>query len=114
MSTVTSSRHIDAEGFPYPAVIRWDGIECVVTADVDQSALQAAVDAAPTALDPADTDRNRATIEAAARAHLADLRTVAGSTGTLSGQQLSNAVRLLARGQVRVIRLLLHEFDGTD
>lgn len=46
--------------------------------------------------------------------HLADLRLIAGSSGTLTGVQLSNAVRVLARGQIRLIRLAVGLLDGTD
>ena len=57
--------------------------------------------------------QNRTTIEDAVKAHLADLRTIRDSTGTLTGAQLSNAVRALAKGQVHVIRLLVGALDST-
>lgn len=114
MSTITTERRIDPAGFPHPAVFRWDGSECVVTADVDAATLQSAIDAAPTAVDPAVLERNRQTIEAAVRDHLPDLRKISASSGTLSNAQLSSAVRVLARGQARVIRLAANMLDGTD
>jgi len=62
-----------------------------------------------------ETDEHRrATMEAAVRAHLADLRTIRNSTGNLSAAQLSNAVRTLAKGQAHVIRLLIGALDSTD
>lgn len=61
-----------------------------------------------------DHQANRTTIEDAVRAHLADLRTIRISTGTLTGAQLSNAVRALAKGQTHVIRLLIGALDDTD
>ena len=42
------------------------------------------------------------------------LRQLAASTGTLTGAQLSNAVRLLARVAIRLVRLQLGKLDGTD
>jgi hypothetical protein len=49
-----------------------------------------------------------------ADAALADLRLIVNSTGTLTGLQLSNAVRVLARADVGLIRLLLLRLDGID
>lgn len=57
---------------------------------------------------------NAATIEAAAAAALDGLRQIAGTTGTLTGAQLSNAVRLLARVAIRLIRLQLRKLDAAD
>jgi hypothetical protein len=42
------------------------------------------------------------------------LRQIATSTGTLTGAQLSNAVRLLARVAIRLVRLQLSKLDATD
>lgn len=53
-------------------------------------------------------------IRQAVRDHLATLRQIRGSSGQLNNAQLSQSVRALARGQVRVIRLLVNELDGTD
>lgn len=61
-----------------------------------------------------DEVANRDAIHAAARDHLADLRTIRNSTGTLTGANLSNAVRALAKGQGHVIRLLIGALDATD
>lgn len=55
-----------------------------------------------------------ATLRAEVAQHLAVLRAIRDSTGTLTGAQLSNAVRALAKGQVHVIRLLIDALDGTD
>lgn len=57
---------------------------------------------------------NDATIRSRVEAHMADLAAITGSSGTLTGAQLSNAVRVLARGQRRLIRLTLGLLDGTD
>lgn len=59
-------------------------------------------------------DHRRTTIETAVRDHLADLRTIRNSTGTLTGAQLSNAVRALAKGQGHVIRLLIGALESTE
>jgi hypothetical protein len=45
---------------------------------------------------------------------LADLRLITGSSGTLTGAQLSNAVRLLARVLIRMIRFQLGKLDAVD
>jgi hypothetical protein len=42
------------------------------------------------------------------------LRTIAGSSGNLSAANLSNAVRLLARVQIGLIRLQLSKLDDTS
>lgn len=57
---------------------------------------------------------NADTMRAAVRSHLQDLRTIRDSSGTLTGAQLSNAVRALAKGQVHVIRLVVGALDATD
>lgn len=49
-----------------------------------------------------------------ADAALADLRTIRDSTGTLTGLQLSNAVRMLARVLLVLARLYLRRLDATD
>ena len=59
-------------------------------------------------------EANRATIEAAVTAHLSDLAAIANSSGTLTGAQLSNAVRVLARGQRRILRVLHNRLDAAD
>lgn len=58
--------------------------------------------------------QNRDAIRNAVRDHLAELRTIRNSTGTLTTAQLSSAVRSLAKGQIHVIRLLIDQLDGTD
>lgn len=57
---------------------------------------------------------NQATLHRQVRDHLADLRTITGSSGTLTAAQLSNAVRALARGQIGLIRLAVDLLDATD
>lgn len=42
------------------------------------------------------------------------LRTIAGSSGTLTAAQLSSAVRLLARVALHVIRITLGKHDAAD
>lgn len=61
-----------------------------------------------------DRDGNRDAIRGQVTDHLADLRTITGSSGSLTNAQLSNAVRVLARGQIRLIRLAVDLLDGTD
>lgn len=46
--------------------------------------------------------------------HLTDLRKIAESSGSLSSAQLAGAVRVLARGQIRLIRLATGLLDATD
>lgn len=57
---------------------------------------------------------NQATIESRADAILTDLRAIRDSTGNLSSAQASNAVRVLARACIALIRLQLRKLDGTD
>jgi hypothetical protein len=66
----------------------------------------------PTRYDP--TEAVAQTLNERADAALADLRTIATSTGTLTGAQLSNAVRVLARVGIALIRLELRRLDDTD
>lgn len=44
--------------------------------------------------------------------HLADLRAITDTSGALTNSQLSDAVRALARGQIRLIRLVVGPLDG--
>lgn len=92
------------------------GTEVVVADDdapVTVEQLQAAVDAAPE--DPTTAHgANRDQIRTQVANHLADLRTITGSSGSLTNAQLSNAARVLARGQVRLIRLALDLYDDVD
>lgn len=72
----------------------------------------------------AEAEQERSTVEAKratrdlirsqVEAHMTDLALITGSSGTLTGAQLSNAVRVLARGQRRLIRLAVGLLDGTD
>lgn len=64
--------------------------------------------------DPSPRAVNGPIVRQALRDHMADLRTIIDSSGTLSNLQLSNAVRALARGQRRLIRYVLGDLDGTD
>ena len=57
---------------------------------------------------------NRDALHDAVKAHLVNLRSIRDSTGTLTGAQLSNAVRVLALGQIRLMRLAVGLLDGTD
>lgn len=58
--------------------------------------------------------RNDSTVRQQAEAALVDLRTIAQSSGTLTGAQLSNAVRVIARACIGLIRLQLGKLDATD
>lgn len=57
---------------------------------------------------------NNTTIRTQAEAALIGLRTTATSTGTLTGAQLSNAVRLMAKVLIALVRLQLSKLDSTD
>jgi hypothetical protein len=57
---------------------------------------------------------NEETIMNRARELYTDLRAIRNTTGSLSNAQLSNAVRVLARGEIAMLRLLLKELDGVD
>lgn len=57
---------------------------------------------------------NEAAVASRADAALADLRSIANSTGTMSTAQLSNAVRILAKVALALARIALRRFDGTD
>jgi hypothetical protein len=57
---------------------------------------------------------NERTIRTEVEQALADLRLITGSSGTLTAAQLSNAVRLLARVLIRVIRFQLGKLDAVD
>ena len=54
---------------------------------------------------------NAATLRTRADEALADLRTIATSSGTLTAAQLSNAVRLCARVLIALVRLHLSKLD---
>ncbi len=54
------------------------------------------------------------TLNARADGVLTDLRALANTTGTLTGAQLSGAVRLLARVLLTLARLHWRRLDGTD
>lgn len=58
--------------------------------------------------------QNETTMRTQADAALADLRLVASSSGTLTGAQLSNAVRVIARVVIALVRLQLRRLDGVD
>jgi hypothetical protein len=57
---------------------------------------------------------NAATMRAEVDQALDGLRQIANSSGTLTAAQLSNAVRLLARVLIRVIRFQLGKLDAVD
>jgi hypothetical protein len=57
---------------------------------------------------------NEATVGDRASAAMADLRTLRDTTGTLTAAQMSNALRLLARVALALIRLQLRRFDSTE
>jgi hypothetical protein len=59
-------------------------------------------------------ESNDSTIRTQAESALVDLRTLANSSGTLNGANLSNAVRLLARVCIGLVRLQLTKLDATD
>ena len=82
-------------------------VVAVAGSPVTTPQLQAAVDAH--VADPLWT--NEAKVRANAEQALADLRTIRDSTGNLSSAQLSNAVRVLARVSVVLVRLALSKFD---
>jgi hypothetical protein len=59
-------------------------------------------------------DANDLTMRAEVDQALDGLRQIANSSGTLTAAQLSNAVRLLARVLIRVIRFQLGKLDAVD
>lgn len=59
-------------------------------------------------------ERNETLLREQIVAHLVDLRALAQSSGALTNTQRDNALRLLARGQIRLIRLAAGLRDGTD
>lgn len=81
-------------------------------AEADRAAVQSVLDAHTGA--PSPWDANREQIRTQVRDHFADLRTLAASSGALTNTQRDQALRVLARGQIRVIRLALDLYDGTD
>lgn len=48
------------------------------------------------------------------RSHIANLNSIIGSSGTLTTAQLSNAVRVLAQGQKRLIKLAVEDLGSVD
>lgn len=80
----------------------------IAQAAADRAAAQAAATA------QAALDTTEATARADADQALDGLRLIANSTGTLTGAQLSNAVRLLAKVAIRLVRLQLRKLDGAD
>lgn len=119
MNTVTTTQRIDLARLD--AELGNPGLRMVGDGDTDESKsvtaptpvteadLQAAIDAHVWV----DRAANRAAIEKAVRDHLTALRTITGSSGTLTASQLSDAVRALARGQIHLIRLAVELLDGT-
>jgi hypothetical protein len=59
-------------------------------------------------------EANTRTIHTEAEQALAGLRTIRDSTGDLNARNLSNAVRLLARVLIVLVRLQLRRLDGVD
>lgn len=111
MSTARTTRHINLGSLNFQWTARWVDGTLEVTADRPLADLQAAVDAAP--LDDADV-ANAVALRTRAGEALTDLRTIVGSTGSLTNAQLSNAVRALARVNMALIRLAIRRLDGTD
>lgn len=113
MPTVTTDRDVDLESLPWGVVQYWrDGVAHIDAPDApDGKTLRAAVGSAP---DAGWRERNADTIRARADQALEGLRTIAGSSGTLTGAQLSNAVRLLARACIALVRLSLSRLDNVD
>ncbi len=54
------------------------------------------------------------TLNSRADTVLVDLRALVNTSGTLTGAQLSSAVRLLARVMLTIARLHWRRLDGTD
>ena len=63
---------------------------------------------------PTEEELRPTTLRTRADAALVDLRTIRDSSGNLSSAQLSNAVRLMARVLIVLIRLALSRYDGVD
>lgn len=63
---------------------------------------------------PSTEQANASTIEDSVDQALTDLRTIANSSGTLTGAQLSNAVRVIARVLIRFGRHYFRRLDATD
>lgn len=59
-------------------------------------------------------ETNADTLRARAEQAIDGLRLIKASTGTLTGLQLSNAVRLLATVLLAILRLQLNRLDDTD
>lgn len=57
---------------------------------------------------------NEEQIRAAARSLFTDLRTIRDSTGTLSTAALSNAVRVLAKGEIALAKLVLRDLQTPE
>ena len=85
-------------------------ITFVTSETLSQAQLEAAV--ASYVYDPLWS--NDAKIRDQADKALVDLRTIRDSSGNLSSAQLSNAVRLMARVLIVLVRLSLSRFDGVD
>lgn len=84
------------------------GVYVTTTTDLDSG------DITTTEVPMASEEVNAHAISDDADKALDGLRQIAASTGTLTGAQLSSAVRLLARVMIRLARLQLGKFDGTD
>lgn len=124
MSTVTTSRKIDIMALPFEAVVRGSGGTWTVEADVTQSVLQAAVDAAPD--DPAPVrEANRAAMLVQVADSLTVLRTsidtlqlITDKTNATIGPADTKAVarecRRVARQVVALSRLFVGSLDSTD
>lgn len=100
---------------PLPA-----GLTAVPLSTDDAQALRAgtvAWDAATRTLIPPPVDpavANEQTIEGRTQAHIDALRLVKGSSGTLSGLQLSNAARANAAATLDLLRVVQRKLDSAD
>lgn len=57
---------------------------------------------------------NEETLNGRATTAMADLRTLASTTGTLTNAQVATGLRLLARAVLALIRLQLRQLDSAD
>ncbi len=118
MSQTTTTKRIDLSAPPFfglgcSATSLTPGVWEITAPNMTQAQLEAAVASAPTAPEPATLDANRVTLRTEAREAFTGLRAIVNSSGTLTGAQLSNAVRLLAHCVIVRGRLHLDELDAT-
>lgn len=103
---------LDAAGVVLTGDLRVEGDRLIIPTDADRATVEQVV-AAHTGEPPAEVVAE-ITVRTRVDQALDGLRQIRDSSGTLTAAQLSQAVRLLARVQIALVRLVLRKLDDTD